>query len=78
LVSVNSTESATDAVEMGEGGTELICSSPMRCAGSMRDVFSAAWWFVSFVAVVALFAFERLCCSMLQSAQASSSSVVCF
>ena len=53
-------------------------SSPKRCTGLMLDVlsavdvFSVAWW------LVALVAFERLCCSMLQSAQAMSSSDNCY
>ena len=78
LVSVNSTESATDGVEKGEeeveGGPGFRASSPKACTGLMLDVFLASW---SLVALVVWVVFERLCCSMLQSAQARSSSVVC-
>ena len=77
LVSVNSTESATDGVEkdeQGEGGPGFRASSPKACTGLMLDVFLASW---SLVALVVWVVFERLCCSMLQSAHARSSSVVC-
>jgi hypothetical protein len=81
FVSVNSTDSATDAAEKpekeGEGAPRLRSSSPMICTGWMLDVLSAAWFLVAFVASLAMVAFERLCCSMLQSAQARSSSVNC-
>ena len=74
LVSVKSTESAKDGVEKGEeeveGGPGFRASSPKACTGLMLDVWWVAIWWVTLV-------FERLCCSMLQSAQAASSSVVC-
>jgi len=45
LVSVNSTESATDGVEKGEehveGGQDFRASSPKICSGLMLDVFLA-------------------------------------
>jgi len=82
FVSVNSTDSATDAAEKpdkeGEGAPRLRSSSPMICTGWMLDVLSAAWFLVALVASLALVAFERLCCSMLQSAQDMSSSVNCY
>ena len=81
LVSVNSTESATDGVEKGEeeveGGPGFRASSPKACTGLMLDFFLASWSLVALVALVVWVVFKRLCCSMLQSAQARSSSVVC-
>ena len=46
LVSVNSTESATDGLEKGEeqveGGQDFRASSPKICSGLMLDVFFVA------------------------------------
>ena len=111
LVSVNSTESATDGVENSDAEEEALegmpvsmasiladqalkasilagialdgttvfstgagfrASSPEMCTGLILDVLSAAC-----LLEVAPAPFERLCCSILQSVKASSSSVAC-
>jgi len=76
LVSLNSTESATDGVEKDEqldGEPGLRASSPKMCSGVILELLSTGWWLVALVVGL-----DILFVCMLQSAQARSSSVSCW